>query len=140
MDEEKLSVREDMEKEILSKLLLDEKDVAKELQVLVDRASAYLKIENPSGKIIFQEPGSLSDTQRISLFLIGKYFAYRLKLIQENAVAISQIAKETSRPLTALSGPMKELSRKGFVQQLEDKRYTIAYYKIREIFDWLDQK
>lgn len=129
------------EKDILEKLVVDEKDISKELEKLVEEASKYFKIERPSGRIIFQDFGSLTDKQRIAIVLIGKYFASRMKMIENPSLSISEMAKELGRPMTTLSGAMKELVTKGYVEYLPGKKYRIEYHRIEDVFgDILNQK
>lgn len=123
------------ESEILKKLVVEEKDVTKEMEKLVEEASKHFRIEKPSGRIIFQNFGALSDRQRIAIVLLGKYFAYRLMLIENPSLSISEIAKELGRPMTTLSGPIKELVTKGYVENLPGRKYRVAYHRMKEIFD-----
>lgn len=123
------------ENEILEKLVVEEKDITKEMEKLVEEASKHFRIEKPSGKIIFQNFGSLNDKQRIAIILLGKYYAGRLKMIENSSLSISEIAKEIGRPMTTLSGNMKELVNKGYVEYLPGKKYRVAYHRIKEIFD-----
>jgi len=129
------------ESEILKKLVVDEKTSTKELEKMVEDAQKYFRIESPSGKILFQDYGLLSDKQRIAVVLVGKYFASRMKMIENPSLSISEVAKELGRPMTTLSGAMKELVTKGYVEYLPGKRYSIAYHRIKEIFtDLLETK
>lgn len=124
------------ESAILKKLVVEEKDVTKEMEGLVEEASKYFGIEKPSGKILFKSFGSLNDKQRIAIVLLGKYFANRLEIIQDASLSISEIAKELGRPMTTLSGNMRELVSKGYVEYfLAGKKYRISYHRIKEIFD-----
>ncbi len=123
------------ENEILNKLVIEEKDVTKEMEKLVGEVSKYFRIERPSGRILFQNFGLLSDKQRISIILMGKYFANKLSIIENASMSISEIAYDLGRPMTALSGPVKELVTKGFVESLPGRKYKIAYHRINEIFE-----
>ena len=123
------------ENEILNKLVVEEKDVTKEMEKLVVEAGKYFKIERPSGRILFQNFGVLSDKQRISVILMGKYFANKLGIIESASMSISEVAHDLGRPMTALSGPIKELVTKGFVESLPGRKYRIAYHRINEIFE-----
>jgi len=125
------------ENQILRKLLVEERDVIKDLSVLVDRVSEIFRIEKPSGRIVFMNFGELSDPQRLASLLLGRYFANKLALVESNSLGISEIAEQLGRPKTALSGPLKELVTKGFVEKLPDRKYRIAYNRIRDIFDTL---
>ena len=122
------------ESEILKKLVVDEKDIVKELERLVEEAQKYFRIESPSGKIIFQDYGSLVDRQRVAILLVGKYFAFKLKMIEDPSLSISEIAKEIGRPMTTLSKPTKELVDKGYIEYLPGKKYRIAHHRVKEIF------
>lgn len=123
------------ENEILQKLVIEEKDATKEIERLVGEAVKYFRIERPSGRILFQNFGNLSDKQRISILLLGKYFASKLGIVENSSMGITEVAKEIGRPKTTLSGPMKELATKGFVEKLPGRKYMIAYHRIREIFE-----
>lgn len=122
------------EKEILKKLVVEEKDVVSDLANLVEKAKEVFVIEKPSGRIIFKDFGKLKDPQRICALLIGKYFASKLGLIQEPALGISEIAKELGRPMTTLSGPVRELMMKGYIEKLTTRKYMIVYHRIKDIF------
>lgn len=123
------------EKEILKKLLVDEKDIIKDLAGLVDKAKDVFVIEKNSGKVIFNEFGKLSDPQRICALLVGRYFAAKLEILKDSSLGISEIANELGRPKTALSGPMKDLIKKGYVEKLSNRKYMIAYHRIKEILN-----
>lgn len=123
------------EKEILRKLLVEEKDIIKDLANLVERAKNIFVIEKSSGRVIFKDFGKLSDPQRISALLIGRYFAKKLELLEDSSLGVSEIAQSLGRPKTALSGPLKDLSTKGFVEKLSNRKYDIAYNRIKDIFE-----
>ncbi|MEM2125722.1 MAG: helix-turn-helix domain-containing protein [Candidatus Methanosuratincola sp.] len=123
------------ENEILKKLVVEEKDMIKELEKLVEEASKYFQIEKPSGKIIFKDFGALTNKQRIAIVLLGKYFAKKLNLIENDSLGISEISKELGIPRTSLSGPIKDLIREGYVEYLPGRKYKIAYHRIKELFD-----
>jgi len=128
------------EKEILKELLVDEKDVIKDLAKLVVKAKDVFVIEKSSGKIIFKNYGSLKDTARILILLIGKFFAGKLDLIEDNSMGVSEIAVELGRPNKNISGRLSELIKKGYVEKLSNRKYTIAYHRIPEIFDAIGGK
>lgn len=123
------------EKEILKKLVVDEKDVISDLANLVEKAKEIFVIEKTSGRIIFKNFGKLSDPQRICVLLVGKFFASKLGLIGEPALGISEISKELSRPMTTLSKPVGELITKGYIEKLTTRKYVIVYHRIKDIFD-----
>lgn len=123
------------EQEILKKLLVEEKDVIRDLASLVEKAKEIFVIEKSSGRVIFKDFGKLSDPQRISALLIGRYFAVKLGLLEDSSLGVSEIAGELGRPKTALSGPLKDLATKGYVEKLTNRKYVVAYHRIKDIFD-----
>lgn len=123
------------ESEILKKLIVEEKDITREMEKLIDECSKYFQIEKPSGRILFKDFGSLSDKQRIAIVLLGKYFANRSRIIENPSLSISEIANELGRPMTTLSGNMRELVTKGYVEYLPGRKYRVAYHRIKDIID-----
>jgi hypothetical protein len=123
------------ENEILEQLVVEEKDLAKQLAKLVEQAGKVFKIERPSGRIVFEDFIRLSDKERILVLLIGKYFAGRLKIIEDAAMSISEIGSELGRPMTALSGPVRDLVKAGLVEHLPGRRYKVEYHRINHIFE-----
>lgn len=123
------------ENEILKKLVVEEKDTIKEMEKLIEEAVKFFRIEKPSGKIIFQNFGALTDQQRVAIILLGKYFANKLGIIESPMLSISEISKELGRPMTTLSGHMKGLTDKGLVEKLPGRKYRVAYHRINEILE-----
>ncbi|HYL65626.1 MAG TPA: hypothetical protein VEU72_00570 [Nitrosopumilaceae archaeon] len=127
------------EQEILKKLLVDEKDILKDLEKVVEKTQKIFVIEKSSGKIFFKDL-KLSDPQRICAILMGKYFATKLGLTRDHSLGISEIGKEIGRPATALSGPIKQMTKRGYIQKSPNKKYEIAYHRINEILDAILKK
>jgi DNA-binding MarR family transcriptional regulator len=122
-------------KDVFSKLVVDEKETLKELERLVDAATKIFRIERPSGQVVFQDFGGLTDKQRILAILVAKYFASKMQIIEDPALSISEIARELGRPMTALSGDIRDIVKKGFVEYLPGRKYRIAYHRLTEIFE-----
>src|SRR5437867_13234897 len=74
------------EKKVLSKLLVDESAVIANLAEQVDKVTKVFRIENPSGRIIFESNLDLSDRKRVAALLLEKYFAHRYGLIQDDSL------------------------------------------------------
>jgi hypothetical protein len=123
------------ESEVFKKLLIEEKDTLKDLAELVDKAAGIFKIEKPSGEIRFENFGDLSDKQRIYALLMGKYLAKKAGLEVNYTLSITEISKAIGRPLGNLSGLIKELQDKGFVEKTPERKYMIAYHRIKEAFE-----
>ena len=129
-----MSQQSDEEMEVLKKLVVDEREVIKGLADQVERAKSVFSIASPSGKIIFQDFGHLTDEKRILVLLLGKYFALRLRLIETAELGISEISEELGRPKTALSGDVGTLMKEGLIEKMPDRTYRIAYNRLRDIF------
>ena len=123
------------EKEILKKLLVDEEDILKDLSELVDKAKNIFVIERSTGKIFFKNFGKLTDPQRITALLVGRYFAEKLDIIDDDSMGVSEIADALGRPKTSLSGPLKDLSTKRYVEKMDNKKYRIAHNRIQDIVE-----
>jgi hypothetical protein len=121
--------------DVLKKLFIDETDTLKELEKLVDSASKVFRIERPSGRVVFRDFKNLTDKQRIAAYLSAKYFATKSQIITNYDFGIGDIAKELGRPATSLSGPIRQLVDEGFVESLPDKKYSIVYHRLTEVFE-----
>lgn len=121
------------ERKVLNKLVVDKGQMIKDLDALVEQVKDVFLIENPGGRIIFQDFASLSDERRVLALLTGKYFAARLGITTDSSLGISEIAQELGRPMTSLSGPVGNLTTDGYVEKLPVRKYTIAYNRLRQI-------
>jgi len=120
---------------IFEKLMVTKNQSREELKKQINLAVNLLSIETPSGKIIFKNYSKLTDYQRILIILIGKYFAKESGLEIDDSLSISEISKEISRPITALSGNLKKLRSCRYVEQFPNKKYKIVTHRIAEIFE-----
>lgn len=111
---------------MLERLLVDEKSVITDLGDLVDKLGSIFLIEKSTGDVIFQCFEQLTDPQRIYSLLIGAYFANKLGILDNKPLAVSEIGSKLGRPSTALSGPLKSLVDKSYVEKL-DKKYRINH-------------
>jgi len=125
------------EQEILKKLLVDEKDLIKDMPSIVEKVREVFVIENRTGRVIFINIEALSDSQRISALLLGRYFAQKLALIDFYPIGVAEMANQLGRPKTALSGPLKDLITKGLTEKLTNKKYGLAHHRIRDVADFI---
>lgn len=127
------------EKDILKDILVSEEDVIQNLLEIVKKVKEIFVLEEKSGKIIFKNYSKLTNPQRISAILIGKYFAKRLNIIKDNSMEGPEISKELNIPQTTLSAPLKSLKDKGLI--LSDKgKYRVNPHRIEEIISTFEKK
>lgn len=119
------------ENEVLKKLLIDETDMLKDLEQLIEKAKNIFVIEKSTGNIVIKKT-DFSDPKRICVLLMGKYFAKKLGLISSGALSSAEIAKELGRPITSISGPIKDLKTKSYIQKIDNK-YEIVYPQLNNI-------
>ena len=120
------------EKEILKNMLVDESNIIQNLANIVQKAKDIFVLEQSSGKVIFKNYSNLTNPQKISCILIGKYFAKRLELVDDHTITVSEISKDLDIPKTTLSSPLKSLRNSGDILY-EKSRYRINPHKIEEI-------
>ena len=123
------------EKEILNRFLVDEKDIIEDLANLVEKATNIFVIEKSTGTIIFKNFGKLTDRQRISALLVGRYFAGRLDLVEDVSLGVTEMANALGRPKTTLSGTVRDMLSKTYIEQLSNRKYRINYNRIKDIFE-----
>jgi len=122
-------------KEILKELVLSEEDTFKKFEELIKKSRSLFAIDGKKGKILFENP-SFSNHEKVSLFLIGKYFAKELELVDDYKQTSKEISNSLVIKTSTLSSPLGKLVNSGYVSQEGDK-YFINYYKIDEILDSL---
>lgn len=122
------------EHDILKDLLVDESELIQNLASTIQKVKDVFVLEKNSGKIIFKNYSNLTNPQRITCILIGKYFAKRLGLIADDILTISEISSELEIPQTTLSSPLKSLRKLGHVLYSES-HYKINPHRIEEIVD-----
>jgi len=121
------------ERKVLNKLVIDKGAIIKELEGQVEQVKKVFLIENPGGRVIFQDFAALSDERRMLALLTGKYFAMRLGIVPDSSLGVSEIAQELGRPMTSLSGPLGSLVSDGYVEKLPVRKYMIAYNRLKDI-------
>lgn len=126
-------------KEILKGLVISEEDTRAQLEELVTKTKRLFQIDEKSKKIVFSQEFRLTNSEKILLYLIGKYFSKELNLIQDDKFKIGDISNDLADKVTTLSRPLGEACSKG----LADKKgefYYINHYRIREIVDSITKK
>ena len=124
---------EDIEKEIMEKLLVKKEQLDMDMRAIADKLSNIFKIEE-SGEVLFSDFSSLDDDQKTLALLTGKFFATRWGLINSDRMKITDIAKVLARPRTTLSNKIKVMVKNGLVSRdTNDSRYYIDKNRLKDI-------
>jgi len=128
------------EKEILRELLLTEEDTVKKLKVLIDKTKAIIKIDQKTKKIVFSSDFECTNTEKVLLHLIGKYFCKELSLCENIGSDVKEMEAETGIKKTTLSKPLGGLLYSGYIGQDSEKKYFVNHYKIEDIVNSIYDK
>ena len=120
------------ERELLKDLLVNETEIIKNLASTIQKVKKIFRIEEKSGKIVFNNYSKLTNPQRICCILMGKYFTNKLGIIEDSTAAVSDLSSELEIPSTTLSSPLKSLRKSGLILY-DDSRYKINPHRIEEI-------
>jgi len=126
--------------EVLKKLLLTEEDTIKKLEVLIDKAKNFVRIDQKTKKIVISGEYDFSNSEKILIYLIGKYFSKELGLSDTEGMNIRELEKESGIKKTTLSKPLGALLYSGWIGQDKEKRYFIHHYHIEKIINLLHEK
>jgi len=127
-------------KEILKQLLLTEEDTIKKLKMLIDKTKNFVKIDQKTNKIIISDMYNFSNSERILLYLIGKYFSKEMDLSDKDGMDIQELEKESGIKKTTLSKPLGNLIYSGLIGQDNEKKYFAHHYQIEKIVKLLHEK
>ena len=127
-------------KEILKELLLTEEDTLNKLKILIDKTKTLVRIDQKTNKIVVASEFNFSNPEKISLFLIGRYFSKELGIIDKEGMDIQELVKISGIKKTTLSKPLGVLKYSGYIGQNNEKRYFVHHYKIEEIVSSLHDK
>ena len=118
------------EKEILSKLVIEEGKLDKEeLERLVSFLKDYVFIEDKTGKVGLKNPNKLSNANKITLYLSGVYCAFRLDLRDKNEASLLELTNTLNIKRTTLSAPLKRLVDSRAIRRTSGK-YNMTAYEI----------
>ena len=122
------------ERELLKDLLISDTEIIRSLATTIQKVKDIFRIEESTGKIIFKKYSKLTNPQRICCILMSKYFAKKLKIIEDSTTTVSELSSELEIPATTLSSPLKSLRKSGWILY-DESRYRINPHRIEEIVD-----
>jgi len=124
---------DDWKKEILSELFISEKEyIMEKLQEVVSKSKNLFKIDKDTGGILFDY--DYVGTEKIQLFLIGKYFSKEFGIIETAGATLGEISEGIDVKNTSLSKPISQLISQNFVKK-EDRTYFIRPHQIENVIN-----
>ena len=124
-------------KEILRDLVFSKEDTIERLKDLVNKSKSLIGIEQDSGKIIIIK-NNLALKDKVTLLLVGKYFAKELGIINSEKVDFDTMKKELVAESRALSRPIGELIKNNIIYK-EDDEYSIKHYQIENCVNRINE-
>jgi len=128
------------EKEIIKELVISEEDVVERLRTLVSKAKEFIYIEDKTGRVIFKSIHDISNSEKILLHLIGRFFAEKIGFIENSKLSMRQISDNLGIPITTISAPLGNLIREGKIEKSNDGLYKIRFHEIENVLDDLLKK
>ena len=127
-------------KKIIQDIILKEEDIKTQLQRLVKLAKPFLSIEDKTGKVVLKQEFPFNNSEKIILFLLGKFFAYHAGIIKENTVKLSDVSDGLGIVVTTLSAPMARLVKSMVIDKPQKDAYQINPYHCEKIIEEMNKK
>jgi len=126
------------EKEILEKLLIDERETLKRL---VEKSEKILRVDKKTGDTVIIAPRSkLTDRQLISIILLGRYFSNKLNLVPSEVMTIDEIAQKLNLDKDVVSARLSDLKRERIVEMVSRGEYRISHANADTMLDEISEK
>lgn len=126
------------EKDILKKLFVSEEDIMDRLKNLVELSQGLFSIVEETGEIFIDDPTGLNNSDKIFLFLLGSYFAFRYGIKSKGPhMSPSELANKLSVPITTIPAPMKRLLDEKIAIKSEKGLYHINFDNYKKIKEFL---
>lgn len=117
----------------LAKLIVSAETLREQYAEIADAAMNFIRIEDKTGKIQLIEFNSLTDKQRVELFLIGRFLAHKLGFSSKSSANLSEVSTELGRKANVLVHPVKDLVTDGILlQDKMSKEYSISPHRLLE--------
>lgn len=127
-------------KKVLKGIITSEEDILSKLKRLVETAKPFIKIEEKIGRVIISSDFELSNSDKIFLLLLGKYFAMHYGILEDYAITLGDISAELSIKRTTLPAPLNTLITDGLVERPKENTYRINPYKAEYFLRKLNEK
>ncbi len=128
-------------KEILKDIFLKEEDVLAKFERLVKLSTPFLKVEEKSGRVVLSTDFEFTNSEKLFLILLGKYFAYHYDVIKDQSQSLNDLSLEIGGiPVTTLSAPIARLVKERIVNKPEKGSYIVNPFMIERFLKEINNK
>jgi DNA-binding MarR family transcriptional regulator len=127
-------------KEILKDIILKEEDVLAQLQRIVKLVKPFVRIEENTGRVVLSADFPFSNSEKVFLFLLGKYLAHHSGIAKEMTASMRDISDGLGIVVTTLSAPLGRLVRDHVVDRVQKDAYQVNPHKIETTLKVISKK
>jgi len=120
----------------LEKLIFNEKD---EFKKLVDKSALLIKIKN-NGEPVVLHRDKLIDSEKISCYILGKYFSKELEFVDEPTATINEISRALNMDKKKVSARLSNLMDQEIVERSSRGKYKISFIMLENYLDEIINK
>ncbi len=126
-----------MEKSKLKELIYDDEE---EFEKLIPKVKKVVKVKRDGTPIIVCERRRLSQGELIACYLIGKFFAKKLELVETDTATNKQLSAALNIDERVVSARLKDLRDEGLVEQVARGEHKISTVNLELFLDKLLEK
>ncbi|MBW4258148.1 hypothetical protein [Methanobacterium subterraneum] len=119
-------------KAILEELVFDEEE---EFNKLVKKAKLLVKIKKSDGQPKLLHKTKLTVEEQIGCFILGKYFAKEMELVDSAQVDIDDISGGLGVSKGIARARLSDLASKEIIDRPTRGKYEISFFKLEEFLD-----
>lgn len=121
----------------LSELLYDEEH---EFEKLVPQVKQIVKIKKDGTPVIVCDKRKLTQTELITCYLIGKFFAKKLKLTEKDSATNREISNYLKISLSIVSARVKDLRDNEILEQVTRGEHKVSTIHLESFLNKLLEK
>jgi|Deesub1362A_J573_1020465.scaffolds.fasta_scaffold01624_8 DNA-binding transcriptional ArsR family regulator len=128
---------EEKKKNLLSELIYDE---VEEFENLVPKVKRVVKVKKDGTPVIVCDRRRLSQSELITCYLIGKFFAKKLELTDTDTATNKELSKTLKMDERVVSARLKDLRDEGLVEQVARGEHKISTVNLESFLDKILEK
>ncbi len=123
------------EREIIKELFISKETVTERLSSLVAACRGLLNIVQDSGEVYLEDSSNINNNEKIFLYLLGSYLAWKSGLKKEAGMSTSELAGKLGVPITTIPAPLNKLVEDKLIHKKEIGTYLIKFENHKLILD-----